>query len=78
MHTIYNKTNLIKQKNGEYRICIDDRELNSLTVRAKRPLLSTDYLIDGLHCSYYFTSLDLNQGYYFNLLRMNLIKSLSN
>lgn len=52
-------TLLVKEKNGEQRMYIDFRKLNSLTTRENQPLPrinSTDCL--------YFISLDLRSGYY--------------
>lgn len=55
---------LVKKQNGEDRMCIDYRKLNSVTV--KRPYLMPiiDELMALLSSSRYFTTLDLMFGYY--------------
>lgn len=55
---------LVKKKNGESRLCIDYRKLNSKTVKDRYPLPRIDDQIDRLHGSKYYTSLDLRSGYY--------------
>lgn len=55
---------LVRKKNGEQRLCIDYRKLNSLTVKENQPLPRIDDQIDKLQSGNYFTSLDLKSGYY--------------
>lgn len=55
---------LVKKKNGEPRMCIDYRKLNSLTVQDNYPLPRIDDQVDRLRDGIYFTSLDLKSGYH--------------
>ncbi|XP_046746407.1 uncharacterized protein LOC124411357 [Diprion similis] len=50
---------LVKKKTGEYRLCIDYRELNKLTVKDSFPLPHIDDLISNLSGASYFTTIDL-------------------
>lgn len=55
---------LVTKKNGEQRMCIDFRKLNSRTVKDNHPLPRVDDQIDKLYGGIWFTSLDLRSGYY--------------
>lgn len=55
---------LVRKKNGEPRMCVDYRKLNSLTIKDCHPLPRIDDQIDKLGGGVYFTSLDLKSGYY--------------
>ncbi|KAI8439599.1 hypothetical protein MSG28_013326 [Choristoneura fumiferana] len=55
---------LVRKKNGEYRLCVDYRALNSITIKDRFPLPHIDDLINLLSGKYYFSTLDLAQGYY--------------
>ena len=55
---------LVKKKNGEQRMCVDYRKLNSLCVKDNQPLPRIDDQIDKLQAGNYFTSLDLQFGYH--------------
>lgn len=55
---------LVDKKNGEKRMCVDYRKLNSQTVKDSHPIPRISDQIDRLSGGKFFTSLDLKMGYY--------------
>jgi hypothetical protein len=58
----------VPKKNGKYRLCVDFRQLNDITVKNRYPLPLISELRDRLHGANWFTALDLKGAY--NLIRM--------
>ena len=53
---------LVKMKEGSWRMCINYRRLNKMTIKNAYPLPRADDLIDRLHGPRYFTKIDLRTG----------------
>jgi len=55
---------LVKNKDGNMRLCVDYRQLNKVTIKNRYPLPRIDDLMDQLVGAEVFNKIDLRSGYH--------------
>ena len=55
---------LVQKKDGTWRLYIDYRALNTITVQNRYPIPQIDDLLDQLKREKYFNKIDLNSRYH--------------